>query len=327
MTGSEMTLPLIFALLLLLGLLVVLLFTAPDNKKSSKRLERIKERFNEDAAAAARAKTRKLRSTEEDVGIANVLKRFVPRPAELRQRLANTGKQISVGQYALLCASLMIITISICMFIIGFKLGLSLILSFIMGVGLPHILVGKMINRRIKVFTTQFPDAIDLIVRGLRSGLPVAQSMAAVGAEFEDPVGHEFRTISDKIKIGKSMEAALWDAALKIPTPDFKFFVITLAIQRETGGNLAETLGNLSDILRKRQQLKLKVRAMSSEGRASAYIVGSLPFIMFGLILTLNYDYGVILINDPRGMMAGIIGLIWMGIGAFIMAKMINFEV
>jgi len=327
MSGSDMILPLSFALFLLIVVASMLLIFTPGSKQQSKRLTRIKTRFNEQAAAAERAKARRLRTTEIDKGLANVLKRFVPRPAELRQRLANTGRKISVGQYAVLCAGLMAITVFICLFLVDLKLGLAIILSFLVGVGVPHIIVGNMIERRIKAFTTDFPDAIDLIVRGLRSGLPVAQSMSAVGEEFEDPVGAEFQSISDKIKIGKSMEAALWETAEKIPTPDFKFFVITLAIQRETGGNLAETLGNLSDILRKRHQLKLKVKAMSSEGRASAYIVGSLPFIMFGLILMLNYDYGIILIEDPRGLTATIFGLIWMGIGAFIMAKMINFEV
>lgn len=327
MSGSDMILPLSVALFLLVSLAVMLLIFAPGGKQMSKRLVKIKARFNEEVAAAERAKARRLRAMDEDVGLANILKQFVPRPAELRQRLANTGRKLSIGQYAVLCLTVITITALVFFFLIGLKLALSLLLGFLVGVGGPHIVVGSMINRRIKAFTNQFPDAIDLIVRGLRSGLPVAQSIAAVGQEFEDPVGVEFQTISDKIKIGKSMESALWETAKKIPTPDFKFFVITLAIQRETGGNLAETLGNLSDILRKRQQLKLKVKAMSSEGRASAYIVGSLPFIMFGLILVLNYEYGIVLIDDPRGRIAGIIGLIWMGIGAFIMAKMINFEV
>ncbi|MGD8325929.1 MAG: type II secretion system F family protein [Sphingomonadales bacterium] len=327
MSGSDMILPLSVALFLLLSLAVMLLIFAPGGKQMSKRLVKIKARFNEEVAAAERAKARRLRAMDEDVGLANIMKQFVPRPAELRQRLANTGRKLSIGQYAVLCLTVIAVTTVVFFLLIGLKLPLSILLGFLVGVGGPHIVVGSMINRRIKAFTTQFPDAIDLIVRGLRSGLPVAQSMSAVGQEFEDPVGVEFRTVSDKIKIGKSMESALWDTAKKIPTPDFKFFVITLAIQRETGGNLAETLGNLSDILRKRQQLKLKVKAMSSEGRASAYIVGSLPFIMFGLILTLNYEYGIILIDDPRGRIAGIVGLIWMGIGAFIMAKMINFKV
>ncbi|MFZ5608459.1 MAG: type II secretion system F family protein [Pseudomonadota bacterium] len=309
------------------GLFAVAHLGGGRTRVMGRRLERLRERFSNDQAAVAQARARRLRNIETEGAIESFLRRFVPRPAALRARLNATGRQISVGQYAGLCAILLLLSFGTFWFIVTLPLQLSLLLSLLVGIGVPHVVTGRMVKRRIASFTTQFPDAIDLIVRGLRSGLPVAQSLGAVGAEFPDPVGVEFRTISDKIKIGKSMEQALWETAQRIPTADFKFFVITLAIQRETGGNLAETLGNLSDILRKRQQLKLKVRAMSSEGRASAYIVGALPFIMFGLILMLNYDYGIVLVTDPRAMTAAIGGVVWMSIGAFIMAKMINFEV
>ena len=122
------------------------------------------------------------------------------------------------------------------------------------------------------------------MVRGLRSGLPITETLGIVSGEISGPVSVEFRTVSDKMKIGVTMEAALQETADRLGTPEFQFFVITLAIQRETGGNLAETLSNLSDVLRKRAQMKLKIKAMSSESKASAYIVGSLPFIVFALV-------------------------------------------
>jgi tight adherence protein B len=133
--------------------------------------------------------------------------------------------------------------------------------------------------------------------------------------------------VADKMKIGRTMEAALQETADRIGTPEFQFFVITLAIQRETGGNLAETLSNLADVLRKRAQMKLKIRAMSSESKASAYIVGSLPFIVFGLVYMMNPKYMSGFFTDQRLMVAGIGGMIWMGIGAGIMAKMVSFEI
>jgi tight adherence protein B len=176
-------------------------------------------------------------------------------------------------------------------------------------------------------FTSKFPDAIELLVRGLRSGLPISETMAVVGNEVDGPVGEEFRMVSDKMKIGRSMDAALQDTADRLGTPEFQFFVITIAIQRETGGNLAETLANLADVLRKRGQMKLKIRAMSSESKASAYIVGSLPFIVFTLIWFINADYMQNFFIDQRLMVAGLGGMIWMGLGAFIMAKMVNFEI
>jgi tight adherence protein B len=133
--------------------------------------------------------------------------------------------------------------------------------------------------------------------------------------------------VSDKMKIGRTMEVALQETADRLGTPEFQFFVITLAIQRETGGNLAETLSNLSDVLRKRAQMKLKIRAMSSESKASAYIVGSLPFVVFSLVWMINPRYMGGFFTDERLMVAGIGGIIWMAIGALIMAKMVNFEI
>ena len=110
-------------------------------------------------------------------------------------------------------------------------------------------------------------------------------------------------------------------------TAEFQFFVITLAIQRETGGNLAETLANLADVLRKRSQMKLKIRAMSSESKASAYIVGSLPFVVFGMVWSVNQKYLEGFFYEPRLIIAGLIGAVWMAIGVFIMAKMVSFEI
>jgi tight adherence protein B len=133
--------------------------------------------------------------------------------------------------------------------------------------------------------------------------------------------------VADKMKIGRTMEAALQETADRLGTPEFQFFVITLAIQRETGGYLAETLSNLADVLRKRAQMKLKIRAMSSESKASAYIVGSLPFIVFSLVWMINPGYMHGFFTDQRLMVAGMGGMIWMGIGALIMAKMVNFEI
>jgi tight adherence protein B len=129
------------------------------------------------------------------------------------------------------------------------------------------------------------------------------------------------------MKIGRTMEAALQETADRLGTAEFQFFVITLAIQRETGGNLAETLSNLADVLRKRAQMKLKIRAMSSESKASAYIVGALPFLVFSIVYMMNPTYMSGFFTDERLIVAGLGGMVWMAIGAFIMAKMVNFEI
>src|SRR6478736_6548335 len=204
---------------------------------------------------------------------------------------------------------------------------LSVILGLFFGVGGPHFVIGRMIKKRLAKFNSNFPDAIELMVRGLRSGLPITETLGIVAAEIQGPVGLEFRMVSDKMKIGRTMEAALQETADRLGTAEFQFFVITLAIQRETGGNLAETLSNLADVLRKRAQMKLKIRAMSSESKASAYIVGSLPFIVFTLVWMINPHYMQGFFTDQRLMVAGLGGMVWMGIGAGIMAKMVNFEI
>ena len=155
----------------------------------------------------------------------------------------------------------------------------------------------------------------------------MTETLGVVATEVPGPVGEEFKLITDRIKVGRTMEDALQDTANRLDMPEFSFFCITLAIQRETGGNLAETLSNLADVLRKRAQMKLKIRAMSSESKASAYIVGSLPFMVFTMIWFVNPTYLAGFFSEDRLIVAGMVGLVWMSIGAFIMAKMVSFEI
>jgi tight adherence protein B len=161
----------------------------------------------------------------------------------------------------------------------------------------------------------------------LKSGLPVSETLTVVAKEIPGPVGQEFKIVTEKIKIGKTMEDSLQETADRMATPEFQFFVITLAIQRETGGNLGETLSNLAEVLRKRAQMKLKIRAMSSESKASAYIVGSLPFFVFGMVWFVNPEYLAGFFYERRLMIAGMGGAIWMSLGVFVMAKMVSFEI
>jgi tight adherence protein B len=298
----------------------------PSAAKSVKRrIELIKERHGDVIAGNAQAQIRKLfaERASKFEGYASTL---IPKPALLRTRLEQTGKDISLGKYAAICIGVIAI-VTLLLKMRGAPFILSLMLGLFFGIGGPHFVIGKMIKRRINKFNTNFPDAIELMVRGLRSGLPITETLGIVASEIPGPVGVEFRMVSDKMKIGRTMEAALQETADRLGTPEFQFFVITLAIQRETGGNLAETLSNLADVLRKRAQMKLKIRAMSSESKASAYIVGSLPFIVFGLVYMINPHYMGGFFTDQRLMVAGVGGMIWMGLGAMIMAKMVNFEI
>ncbi|KZX54616.1 pilus assembly protein TadB [Erythrobacter sp. HI00D59] len=241
-------------------------------------------------------------------------------------RLDRTGKGWTLAQYAYASLGLAVV-VSLLMFLRSGSLGLSLAIGIFVGAGLPHFIVGRAIKKRTNNFNTKFPDGIELLVRGLRSGLPVTETLAVVAQEVPGPVGEEFKGVVERIKIGRTMEDALQEAADRLDIPEFNFFCITLAIQRETGGNLAETLSNLADVLRKRAQMKLKIKAMSSESKASAYIVGALPFIVFAMIWWINPSYIGGFFTDDRLIVTGLGGMVWMSIGAFIMAKMVSFEI
>ncbi|MEQ9042557.1 MAG: type II secretion system F family protein [Alphaproteobacteria bacterium] len=256
-----------------------------------------------------------------------LLRRWLPNPAVLQLRLEKTGKEIVPGEYVLACVVLAVAVAVLSAKLFVFPPLLAISVGIVAGAGLPHVAINLLIARREKRFTGLFPEAIDLIVRGLKSGLPISDSIAAIGHEIGEPVGTEFRRIDEHMRMGQSLDEALQRAAKRIDTAEFKFFVISLAVQQETGGNLTETLENLSDILRRRRQMKMKVRAMSSEARSSAYIIGSLPFLMFAILYLVNGEYVMALFTDPRGKFLLGAGFISMTLGALVMMKMVRFRV
>jgi len=293
-------------------------------KEGQRRLQSVRYRHSESTSARVESQLKK--------AIASRRPKFHrvagsgSRVEALQVRLQRTGKGISLSQYVY--ASLGIaLAFTVIIYLRSGAALMSLGIGSFLGAFVPHFAVNHMIGKRTSNFNAKFPDAIELLVRGLRSGLPVAETLGVVATEVPGPVGEEFKAVVERIKIGRTMEESLQVTADKLGTPEFQFFVITLAIQRETGGNLAETLSNLSDVLRKRAQMKLKIRAMSSESKASAYIVGALPFIVFTMIWWLNPNYLAGFFTDDRLIATGLGGLTWMGIGGFIMAKMVSFEI
>ena len=306
------------------GVLLVLAFSGPSAQKAQgRRLESLRIRHS--ASGEVVAQQRRI-AMQGDTRLDSYFTQLLPKPAVLRQRLDQTGRSWTLGQYGMVSLGCVIVT-TLLVWLAGLPLALSTLIGLVVGLGIPHKTISILIGRRVARFTAKFPDAIELLVRGLRSGLPISETLNVVGQEVPGPVGVEFRAIGDKIKIGRTMDAALQETADRLATPEFQFFVITLAIQRETGGNLAETLSNLAEVLRKRSQMKLKIRAMSSESKASAYIIGALPFIVFGMIYMINDHYMQGFFHEQRLIIAGLGGLVWMSLGAFIMAKMINFEI
>jgi tight adherence protein B len=317
--------------LMMAGMIAVLFmlataFSGPSaSKLVTRRLEALRERHSRSSDMVAQAQLKRIFAQRQNRGD-GFAKRFIPNPALLQLRLSQTGKPWTLAHYVLASLGLTAAMIGGLAFK-GVPLLLAVPAGLLVGLGLPHYVISKLIKRRVNKFTSKFPDAIELMVRGLRSGLPISETIGIVADELPVPVSIEFRAVADKMRLGRTMDAALQETANRLGTPEFQFFVISLAIQRETGGNLAETLSNLADVLRKRAAMKLKIRAMSSESKASAYIIGALPFIVFGLIWFINGKYMQNFFVDERLMIAGGVGMVWMAIGAFIMSKMISFEI
>jgi tight adherence protein B len=266
------------------------------------------------------------RTTDSGIPILDQLIKMLPNPDKLRRRLARTGRNITIGDY--LMATVLATGIFYLVFrFVGWSKIIDILLAIILGLSLPHMVIGYMGGKRIKKFLAAFPEAIDTMCRGLRSGLPITESIAAVGREMPDPIGLEFNRVADGVRMGKSLEAAMWEVAPRIDVAEYRFLIIAMAIQKETGGNLAETLGNLADLIRRRRQLRLKIKAMSAEARASAMIIGSLPFIMFTLLMFVNSAYMMTMLQSLNGelMLGG--AATWMGIGWGVMTKMIHFEI
>lgn len=302
--------------------------TARKGNALQRRLDAVKNRGRAVSGGAARAAAiRRNAPTGAVAGVERAVGRWLPRRSALEERLVRTGRPLTVGHYVVAVMLTGLAAFALLRAALGFAPVLSLLVALAAALLLPHAWVGMMAAKRIKAFTALFPEAIDLIVRGLKSGLPVAESVGTVGREMADPVGAEFRRIDHSVRLGRTLEEALWEAARRLATPEFKFFIISLSVQRETGGNLAETLENLSDILRKRRQMRLKVRALSSEARASAYIIGALPFAMFAILMIVSGDYVLQLFTDPRGLLMVGAGLFSMALGAVVMARMVRFEI
>ena len=293
-------------------------------KEGARRLTALRYRHSESTMDRVEAQLRKAVAARKPA--MHKIAGSESRVAALALRLHRTGKNWTISNYLYASVGLAV-AVAVGLFLYTGAPFLSLAVGLFFGAALPHFVVNYFVKKRTNEFTTKFPDAIDLLVRGLRSGLPVTETLGIVSSEIPGPVGQEFKLVTERIKIGKTMEDALQETADRINTPEIQFFVITLAIQRETGGNLAETLSNLADVLRKRAQMKLKIRAMSSESKASAYIVGSLPFIVFVMIWWINPGYLGGFFTDDRLIVTGLGGLVWMSLGAFIMAKMVSFEI
>ncbi|MEQ8357708.1 MAG: type II secretion system F family protein [Kiloniellaceae bacterium] len=309
-------------------MLFVLIFGGnADLKHTRRRVDRIK--LN-NAPQMTPAEIVSIRRSNNDSGIAildSLVKHLLPRPELLRLRLTSAGLKLSLGNYVMICLLVGLTVFGVLYFTKVVTPLVAGLFGCFLAIMLPHAVIGFLMRRRRNKFIAYFPEAIDLMVRGLRSGLPITESIRTAGEEILDPVGIELRRITDSVRLGSKLDEALWDCSRRLGIQEFKFFTVALSIQSETGGNLAETLSNLSDVLRRRRQLKLKIKALSSEAKASAYIIGSLPFVMAILIFIVNPGYIADLWTDPRGTFLVFLGFLSFAVGIGVMYKMVKFEI
>ncbi len=197
---------------------------------------------------------------------------------------------------------------------------------FVGAFGLPRVLLGFLTNGRNKKMINQFADALDIIVRGVKSGLPLNESVRIISRESPEPLRTEFAMLSDNLAMGAGLERSLGTFYKRVPLQEVNFFIIVLMIQSKAGGNLSEALGNLSSVIRARKMMREKVKAMSSEAKASAMIIGALPFVVGFLVYLTTPAYVMQLFTTDTGHLFLTIGVVMMSMGIFVMRKMINFD-
>lgn len=316
------------------GLAYGILFTRIETeKKSESRVRRVKsaetDRVKVKAARDRVNETSKRRKSVQD-SLKDLEKKQQEKSAKakpsMKLRLIQAGLSISVMQFYLGSV------------IFGFAAGIMALLAGAMpavaagilligAAGLPRWFVNFMIKRRCKAFLNEFPNALDVMVRSIKSGLPLNDAIRLIANDGQEPVKAEFKRVIEAQQVGMNIPEACARMINSIPLPEVNFFAIVIAIQAQAGGNLSEAIGNLSKVLRERKKMKAKVQALSMEAKASACIIGALPFIVSLLVYLTSPNYMMILFTDPRGhlIMAG--AAVWMSIGILVMRNMINFDI
>jgi tight adherence protein B len=262
--------------------------------------------------------------------IADTLKEIETRNKSKRvsldTKIAQAGLSLSRAQFFMLCA-VSAVAVGATVYYATANLLIVLPGFFIGGLGLPMWLLGFLRKRRIAQFIEEFPNAVDVVVRGVKSGLPLTDCLRVVATEAAEPVKGEFRQIVESQALGLSIAEAVERLVERVPVTEANFFSIVITIQQKTGGSLAESLGNLSRVLRERKKMRGKVGAMSMEAKASAAIIGALPFIVAILVYFSSPHYIELLWKTQVGQLTMAASGFWMLIGVYIMRRMISFEV
>ena len=337
MFGLDLTMLLIVLLAAVSAALVAyaLLFSRLETeKKAGARLTRVKA-AESDLGKAKAARDRVQELSKRRKSLQDSLKDLEKKQEEknkyigdnsLKSRLSQTGLPVTMGRFYAMSVGLGFLA-SLVALIVGLPLLASLGAGFVFAFGFPRWVIGFLIKRRRNKFLEEFPNALDVMVRSIKSGLPLNDAIRLIAADGREPVKREFQRVVESQKIGLSIPEACARMLQTMPLSEVSFFSIVIAIQSQAGGNLSEALGNLGKVLRERRKMKAKVSALSMEAKASAVIIGALPFIVATLVYLTSPQYMMILFTDPRGHIIMLVSGVWMSIGILVMRNMINFEI
>lgn len=276
------------------------------------------------AAATAAANTPEARRKQIVEQLKEVERRERKARMTISARLRQAGLSMTPRTFYVISAGVAVTVLAIFALMGNLLIGVGAAAAA--GVGLPRWVVGFIAGRRAKKFSLEFPNAVDVIVRGIKSGLPVHDCFKIIARESPAPLGPEFQTLVEGMSVGLTLQQALDKMFERMPTSELRFFTIVIAIQQKAGGNLAEALGNLSTVLRARRLMGEKIKALSSEAIASAGIIGSLPIIVMVLVFLSTPSYISLLFTDQRGQFMLLVAALWMGMGVFMMKRMISFK-
>ncbi|WP_284876521.1 type II secretion system F family protein [Brevundimonas sp. MEB006b] len=304
-------------------------FVGGDNSSAQavKRAQSLGEPKKSAALArkAAAANTPEARRKQILVQLQDADRRERKARTTLAARLKQAGLSLSVRTFYIISALVGLVT-GLGALIFGLPILVVLGIALIFGLGLPRWVVGFLGKSRMKKFSLEFPNAVDVIVRGIKSGLPVHECFKIIARESPAPLGPEFQTLVEGLGVGLTLEQALEKMYGRMPTSELRFFTIVIAIQQKTGGNLAEALGNLSAVLRARRMMGEKIKALSSEALASAGIIASLPPAVMTMVMFTTPSYMMPLFTDFRGNFMLLMAALLMATGIFVMKRMISFK-
>jgi tight adherence protein B len=337
MFGMDMTVVLIIALAAVAAgsVCYAFLFSRMEvEKKADARLSRVKS-AETDLVRMKAARDRVQELSKRRKSVQDSLKDLEKQQEEknskiadrsLKSRIGQTGLPLTPGRFYMFSAAF-----GIFVFLIALIAGIQLLgafgAAFAAALGLPRWVIGFLIKRRQNKFLNEFPNALDVMVRSIKSGLPLNDALRLIASDGQEPVKTEFRRVIEAQQVGLSIPDACFRMMQTMPLAEVNFFAIVIAIQSQAGGNLSEAIGNLSKVLRERKKMKAKVKALSMEAKASAVIIGALPFIVSTLVYLTSPHYISILFTDPRGHIILLGSGIWMSIGIFVMRNMINFDI